>query len=35
VYSQTRFEIWRQRMHQWASGTLPVAWIRGAEFFDR
>ncbi|HEX2691725.1 MAG TPA: hypothetical protein VHN14_34180, partial [Kofleriaceae bacterium] len=34
VYSQTSFEVWQQRMHQWAAGTLSAAPIPTAKLVE-
>jgi hypothetical protein len=35
VYSRTPVEVWQQRMHQWAAGTLTAAPIPVAKLVDR
>lgn len=35
VYSRTPLEVWQQRMHQWAAGTLTAASLPVAKRVDR
>jgi hypothetical protein len=34
VYSQTPFDVWQQRMHQWAAGTLSARPLPTAKVVD-